>query len=215
VPEARACFNNGDLIPDPHFRDETWSEYRLRAESDRLDHPVTHAQFKAYLAVGLLSPPDENGRWPAATLEALVAIRDLSDSVRSLDRRLIRLAGDRGQFPVPAHRVRDAMIRVIPTIKHPIQKLRRVAAAGRSPEVTQLRHPPRPTLQEWEPLLRNVDLDRFAAWMPGWYAMATTVIPAWHAPNANPLTDIDIEEQILLQGVLDLSQRGGRFPVPG
>lgn len=197
----------------PHV--ETWSGYRLREEAGHLGYPVTYAQFNAYVDVGLLSPPDENGRWPAATLDALIAIRDHSDSVRSLDRRLIRLAGDRARFPVPAQKVRDAMIRVIPTIRRPIQKLRRVASAGRSREMAQLRQPPQPSLLEWAPLLQTVDLDRFAAWMPGWHAMAMTVIPAWYAPNASPIADIDIEEQVLLHAILDLSQRRGRFPVPG
>lgn len=212
VFEFPACFTYGDLIPDLHSQDETRSEYRLRTESVHLGYSVTHAQFRAYVAVGLLSRPDANGRWPAAAIETLVAIRGLSDAVRSLDRRLVRLAD---RHPVSTDALLQAMIEVTSTMKGRGRKLRILASAGRSPAISQLRRPPLPRVKEWVTLLSGADVKLVDAWRPGWYAMVREVIPAWYAPGPSPLAFIPFEEQVVLYAILDLSQRTGRFPVPG
>jgi hypothetical protein len=103
------------------------SESALRAYAETRGHPVTHAQFGSYLRAGLLPEPTD-GRWPEAVGDRLVLVRKLGQFVRPLPRRVILLR-DHINFPVAPEKLRQAMIALIPTIRTPIAKMKRVDAA--------------------------------------------------------------------------------------
>lgn len=186
--------------------DGTLSEFGAREGASARDCPVTHAQFVRYREAGLLGESNEAGRWPPTVVERLISIKALDASVRSLDRRAIYLNDER-DFPIAPEKLRTAMVNVVPTIRRPVQKLRLVARDGRSPAARNLRAVAVPPPGEWVRILRHAALDLFAALVPGWYAMARTVIPSLYADRPNPLADIPFEEQIVLYAIIDLSQR--------
>jgi hypothetical protein len=117
------------------------------------------------------------------------------------------LRGDYLLFPVPADKLQQALIEMLPTVEGAARKLARISRWGLSPGARLVRQPPLPRVKEWEGLLRGAASELMHAWAVGWYAMARDFIPAYYAPKISPLDDIPFEEQVLLLAVLDLNRR--------
>lgn len=192
---------------------ETLSESKLRQRAGERGWPVTHKQFSSYREWGLLPEPD-NGRWPVAVADLLIRIRELSDSVRSLPRRVIVLRQDYTRFPIPADRLRQAMLDVVPTMTAPLHKMRRTHAACVSwgantagigsdhTALLQVWEPPKP--EAWVVTLREADLDLFDMRVRAMYYV-TAVLSAHAHGSKHDLADILFEEQIILLTVRDLA----------
>jgi hypothetical protein len=169
---------------------------------------VTRAQFVRYRDVGLLPAPDANGRYPEWVKFALEAIRHEEAEARSLPRRAVRLRANAILFPVATEKLRQAMLDVIPSIRAPKQKLRRVHAATRRSRATTVL----PVVEGWPDILRGASDALFGARTPGWYAMASMVLPAQAWPEPSPLWGVPLEEQVILLAVLDLALQGSSSP---
>jgi hypothetical protein len=191
---------------------------------------LSHAQLQRFVAVGLLPPSGDDGRWPSRTLVALIRIVRLGRTVTSLDRRLLRLRRDYHAFPVEPSNLRAAMVRLVPSIDAPVRKLRFVADYARSPMPTArqlpvvrvralgrvdpnvrrarpLRGQRLPSPEVWAGILRSVDAERVGMWAVGWYAWLGDVIPAHYAPEPDPLAWIPFEERVILYAILDIAAR--------
>jgi hypothetical protein len=200
---------------------------RLRAELDRRGMGLSHDQLRRFLEVGLLPRPGEDGRWPPRTLVSLIRIVRLGREVTSLDRRLLRLRRNYHYFPVEPDKLREAMVRILPSMEAPVRKMRLVADYARSPMPADRRLPvvtapsrrqdpnlkrrrplreqqiPHP--DEWAEILERVDVGRIGLWAVGWYAWLGDVIPAHYAPDSDPLGWIPFEERVTLYAILDIA----------
>ena len=182
-------------------RSETW----LRDGAEVAGYPVTHAQFVRYRDADLLPPPGPDGRYPEWAASSLVEIRRFSSSVRPLPRRTIRLRANYLLFPVPAARLLRAMLDTLPTVRQRVRKFRRVAAlldpSARRPTGS------RPTFARFRELLEQANPQQIEMWAPGWYAMASSVIPARFAPDPSPVDDLPLEELVIFIALSDLDVR--------
>ncbi len=105
-----------------------FSAWKLRAEAEDRDVPVSHKQFEGYRKWGLIPDPEDGG-WLPATVDRLIRIRKLKDQTRPLWRRAILLHAQ--YYPVAPRALREAMLRTLPTIKAPKRKMRRIDAVIR------------------------------------------------------------------------------------
>jgi hypothetical protein len=206
---SQTSSQNAALIPVELLPTEPRTENWLREGAEARGLPTTHAQFARLRDAGLLPPPDADGRYPEWALHSLVRARQAAASTRSVPRRVVALRADAILFPVPPEQLRRAMVEVVPTMRSPMRTLRTVAAAtGQARGATRSR----PPAAEWEAILNGPDPGLFAARAPGWYAMATMVLPARSWPEPGPLWGIALEEQVLCLAVLDLFGSGGGSP---
>jgi len=126
------------------------SEYRLREEVQRRGFALGHHQFDGYVDAGLIPPPDAQGRWQPDVVEMLVALREVSDTVRMLPRRLLYFSADPRFAHITADRVYVATLAFAPTMDHATAKTRLVDAALRPdlplpPDLVNALPPPTPT----------------------------------------------------------------------
>lgn len=109
-----------------HKTKKRLSGWKLRAEAEARDVPVSHKQFQGYRK-WLLIPDPEDGGWPPETVDRLIQIRKLEQQARPLWRRAILLHAK--GYPMDPRMLRRAMLRTLPTIKAPKRKMRRIDAA--------------------------------------------------------------------------------------
>lgn len=146
------------------------SGWGLRQEAEQRGWPVSHGQFTDYRRWGLIPEPVE-GRWPTETVDRLVRIRELGETVRSLARRVILLRSEffASAAPLPADKVRDAFAATIPTIQAPKRKMKRLEEGiaywgasqvwlSKSPRLAKgWRVPP---VEDWAGILQAIDLSQ-------------------------------------------------------
>ncbi len=191
------------------------TESRLRTLAEERGYPVSHMQFQQFWKAGLLPEPQE-GRWSEDTVDRLVIVRRLSETVRSLPRRVIRLR-DHLNFPVEPEKLRQAMVDLIPLIGTPATKMRRIdaacvywgnfeAAGGPPLKGMTLPHgwkPPR--LNQWQEILQEGDAAYFDRRAGMQYYFVQAVLPVYVANTPYNLDDILEEEQVTLLTIRDLA----------
>jgi hypothetical protein len=185
------------------------SGWALRKWADRVGlGQMSDGQLKAFAEWGLL---DRDARGYAAdSLDRLPSILEAGSDARSMPRRVVRLRGNHDLFPVPPEPLRRAMVELAPTISRPIRKLARVLAAQRAfAERIGQRGTPRkgrlPAAASWPALLRSVPLAVLDSRVMAWYQLVAAVLPTYLKDSGHDLSDIPIEEQVVLLAVLDLS----------
>lgn len=104
---------------------QRFSGWKLRAEAEAREVPVSYKQFQGYRK-WLLIPDPEDGGWPTEMVDRLIQIRKLEVQARPLWRRAILLHAR--YYTVAPSALRAAMLRTLPTIKAPKRKMRRINA---------------------------------------------------------------------------------------
>lgn len=127
--------------------EKRFSGWKLRAEAEAREVPVSYKQFRGYRK-WLLIPDPEDGGWPPEMVDRLIQIRKLEEQARPLWRRAILLHA-RGYRMDPAA-LREAMLRTLPTIKAPKRKMRRIDAVIRL-EAKKLEDPAYAGMVQLEP----------------------------------------------------------------
>jgi hypothetical protein len=105
------------------------NESQVRKAVAAKGYPVSGRQFRDFRRWGLIPPPDTEGTWASDTVDTLVQIRAMGESVRSLPRRVLLLRCE--GLPIHGDRLREAMCEVAPTIRRPVNKMRRLLRARR------------------------------------------------------------------------------------
>jgi hypothetical protein len=197
----------GELIPERDLPDRVTKHAARQLAEELADEPVTSAQFAAFARAGLIAPPGPDRLLPGSAVNQLVAAKRASTYARPLARRVVFLRGYYFLFPVPADKLQQALIDLVPLVRQPARKLARVSRHGQSSDRGRLRHRRPPPVKEWATLIAEVDPARIDAWAMGWYAMAREYIPSHYAPAPNPLDAIPLEDQVLCLAVLDIDRR--------
>lgn len=192
-----------------------FTESRLRTLAEERDYPVSHKQFSDYRKAGLIPEP-EGRQWSGEVIERLILVRKLGKKVRSLPRRVILLR-DHLNFPVEPEKLRQAMIDLIPLIRTPAAKMRRIdtacvywgnfEAAGGPPlkGMTLLHGWKPPQLDQWQEMLREGDAAYFDLRAGMQYYFVQAVLPVYVANTPYNLDDILEEEQVTLLTIRDLA----------
>ena len=197
---------------------EQISSWALRQKAEEQGPSVNGKQFENYRGYGLLGEPDANDRWPARLADRINDIQKAKAVARPLARRVVLLRRDYVDFPVPADKVREAMEEMLPTIKRPSTKMKRVHRAcigyGRFLQKGLLgSKQPRiksswklPKSEAWSTVLEGAASERFAAQIGGIYHLAGA-LSEHHSSfkeNAVDLFDISFEELVTLIAVRQL-----------
>lgn len=191
---------------------EQLTSWALRKRAAERGCQVSGEQFKAFLACGLL-PVSSDERWPVETVERLVRICQLGETVRSLTRRLLLLRREPAFSEVPADKLREAMLDVAPKIETPARKMRRVDVAVRwwasigqtiakaSPLPSAWRPP---TYKVWQEVLLSADDTAFAERV-SWQYYAAGLLRDLTRGTKYDLTDLPVEELVTLLTIRDLA----------
>ena len=206
--QVPVCYDSAVMTPDREAaRVSGWS---LRNQSTgNLLGRVSNRQLRTFVEWGLLDW-DDHGYMPNS-VDRLPLILEAGDvDARSMPRRVLRLRANHDLFPVPAEPLRRAMVELAPTISRPIRKLARVLAAERAfAERIGQRGTPRkgrlPDAATWPALLQSVPLGVVDSRVMAWYQLVAAVLPTYLKDSGIDLSDIPIEEQVVLVAVLDLS----------
>jgi hypothetical protein len=105
------------------------NESQLRTAAAAKGYPVSGRQLRDFQRWGLIPASDAEGTWSGDTVDTLVQIRAMGESVRSLPRRVLLLRCE--GLPIAGDYLRDAMAEVAPTIRQPVGKMRRLLRARR------------------------------------------------------------------------------------
>lgn len=188
----------------------TASEVMHRAAERGTD--ISTRQWRLYEAVGLLVVEPEGDRWPLETVDRLIRVAGLRGEAHALPRRVLRLRADFGSFPIPAGKVRDAMVAIVPTIKAAVRQWNRMNeavqwsawySAGRPAESFRATKWVVPR-SLWPGALASMEPERFETRLPFIYAMAGTVLPACTEASPYAVSGIALEEQVTILAVRDL-----------
>lgn len=192
-----------------------FTRYQLRARAKDLGIAVRYGQFATYIAKGLLPDPEAEAWVEEEIVPRFLRIHALEATVRSLDRRVVVLALER--YPVPAAKLRDAMVGMLPTIKAPARKMARIEAAsqwfsGRFRDTSALGaravlpaawRPPPPAA--WGTVLREADPDVFAHRL-GLEQYHAALLATFGKGTPHALTDLPPEEKLVLLMVRYLAE---------
>lgn len=196
----------GELIPESDLPNRI-SAHKARELAEVLgEEPVTTAQFERFARAGLIPPAAHDG-FDGGVVNQLIAAKRAGGYARPIARRTVFLRGYHPLFPVPAEKLRNALVDFVPLIRKPAIKLARVANQGRSVEVRRLRPRRLPPVGQWQEMLTDIPPSLVDAWATGWYAMARDFIPSYFAPAPSPLEDIPLEDQVLCLAILDVDRR--------
>jgi hypothetical protein len=172
---------------------------------------MSHRQYEDYERWGLLSGSGD----PAELIERII---EEGQQARSLPRRTIRLRADYQTFPVPAAKVREAMVCLLPEIAAPVSKMRRLGGAlGRSQQpgyrteygLTVGAGParPLPSFRQWPELMSNAAVgDIFEARVTWYYFMGREALVAYTRGTQYDVSDIALEERVTLLAVRDIAR---------
>ncbi len=184
---------------------KTLSEWGAREGSRRRGFSVSHEQFHSYLDTGLLSPSDEHGRWFPDVVDRLIAIRTLSETVRSLPRRVIYLYSPGITFTTEDalwHAIQDATPIVEQDDECRDATMRRVFDALLPMTTARERLPPDwqpPPAKTWRGLIHLYRLPIARRRIEQWYR--------WAHRLAEPLADIPFDERVVLVALCDLAMQ--------
>lgn len=196
---------------------ETVSEWRIRQEAD-----VSVGQLRVLEGWSLIQRTSE-GRWPVDTIAKLKRIKEEArhPRARQLPRRVVRLRADYVDFPVPASKLREAMLQMLgqKLISAPKRKLNMINRAvdqrmrdvsaqlggsGQASWALMASGPAkpnwiRPEPKDWRSLLADsrFDLDYFESSAAGQYSLDDTMrkIEASYWPREEA---IPLEERIMI-----------------
>jgi hypothetical protein len=180
--------------------------WAVRRELSNRGHEVSNEQLKLIAAWGLLSA--SSGRYAPDSVDRAAAVLEAEPQARPLFRRVVLLRGDFLRFPVPIEPLRRALIRLAPTIRRPMRKLRQVERAW-AVMVARLSGralaPPRRLLpaSQWAEHIDSVPVETAAGRVAGWYAWARDILPAYAKEIDLDLSKIPLEERVLMTALLD------------
>ncbi len=197
----------GDLIPERLLPERLTIHAARQLAEELAEEPVTSAQYDAFAYAGLVATAGDDRLLPGSVVNQLVAVKRAAGYARPLARRTVFLRAYYPLFPVPAYKLQQALIDLVPLLRQPARTLARVARFRQPAGPQRLRRRRLPTVETWPHLLWRVDAERIDAWAAGWYAMVREFIPAYFAPAPNPLDDIRLEEQVLCIAILDIDRR--------
>jgi hypothetical protein len=201
---------------------ETWLREGLTKSAglrmvDSLGATTSSAQFDELVERGVLRK-EENGKYPADTLDKLLRFHDLGKTPGyfSLARRIVLLRSEPLFWYIPAETMRASMTEVAKTMSSPARKMKRVEKAlavwasypaqsalfSLGPGVPIGWRPP--DRAEW-PTVLNEEPELFENRYGMSYGTAMNVLPAFVRGTQFDLASIPVEEQVVLLTVRDLA----------
>jgi len=164
-------------------------------------------QLEEFLSWGLIERGPDG--WLPDTSDRLRVIRATGLVARSLPRRTLRIYATEPGFPIPAWAFKRAMLELAPMIERAIRKLTTVARAraemAKPGPAAAVRAGDLPRQRDWERVLAAADEGGVERLRMSWASQATTVLPAYALAAEINLSDIPIEERVVLIALLDLS----------
>jgi hypothetical protein len=202
------------------------NESQLRTAAAANGYPVSGRQLRDFQRWGLIPASDAQGTWSGETVDTLMQIRVMGDSVRSLPRRVLLLRCE--GLSVPGSHLRDAMAEVAPTIRQPVGKMRRLLRARRllsepvAARLTdaewraweeQLGKTPEP--RQWPRILSQAA----PAWIERRFTDRWFLSTLWMRERCRDtpydISDIPLDEVLTMLAVLDISAAQTRWGNPG
>lgn len=186
----------------------TLTESGIRAGAERAGYPTTHAQFQNIQKWGLL-PQLQDGQYTLEAVSRLIEVRKLGKEVRSLPRRALRL---RRRYSIPANRTREAILWVIPEIRRPRRKLKKLARLLHHPPGADDRVLIRATklqVPRWKELVKDFEDDQALDDLVSFVYYFLANLP-WWLPEAEAQLAKEIpasEERMILLLVLNLARK--------
>ena len=189
---------------------ESFSTWELRRKAgDR--HPLSDEQIAEWQRWGLLRVP-QDGRWTEADVGRAKRVRELGKEVRSQPRRAILLLD--ASYPTEPSKLREAMIAVVPTIKAPVAKMRRLRVAlrvryeGLAGPRSGRRQPAErwlPPKAEWTTVLRRFGDYEFGLIAGAAHADAAALTKSPAVVRSGALSGIPCDEVVVLLTIRQLA----------
>ena len=128
---------------------------------------ITYEQLQNFKAWGLICPT-EDGPWSPESVARIQTLKSAAEHARTLPRRVLFLRATSPYMNVKAESLRRALLELLPSIRSPSKKMRRINALAvqlgqRNPVKNPMKAFPVPHRSEWLGIVRGTQDARLEA----------------------------------------------------